>query len=178
MAKAKLVFRFTAPLVRHETALGVTHLLPVPDEVAAAWKRARVRRLVGTINGHPVKRALQNHADGGSFLLMGRPLLQEIGLTLKSVARLEIGPDPTPDELDLPEEWLAVLAQDDAARKRWESFTIGMQRSLAYYVSSAKREPTRIKRSLELAEKLRNRGLHLDRQKPAAKGGPAADRPR
>lgn len=176
MAKAKLVFRFTSPLVRHETALGVTHILPVPDEAAAAWKKAKVRRLVGTINGHPVKRALQNHADGGSFLMMGKPLLDEIGLTLKSIAKLEIGPDPTPDELDLPEEWLAVLAQDDAARQRWESFTIGMRRSLAYYITSAKQEPTRIKRSLELAKKLRTNGLYSDRQK-AVKGRASGERP-
>ena len=174
MAQAKLVFRFTAPLVRHETALGVTHLLPVPDEAAAAWKKAKVRRLVGTVNGHPVKRALQNHADGGSFLLIGRSLLAEIGLTLKSTARLELSPDPTPDELDLPEEWLAVLAQDDAARQRWDGFTVGLKRSLAYYVSSAKKEPTRIKRSLELAKKLRTNGLSRDQKKPK---GVAKDRP-
>ncbi len=171
MAKGKLVFRFTSALVQHETALGLKHLLPVPDEAAVAWKKARISRLVGTINGHPVKRALQNHADGGSFLLMGRPLLSEIGLTLKSVAQLEIGPDPTPDKLDLPEEWLAVLAQDDAARARRESFTVGMQRLLVYSVSTAKQEPTRIKRALELAAKLRNHGLHRDRSPKKDPGG-------
>lgn len=176
MAQAKLVFRFTAPVVRHETALGITHLIPVPDEAAAEWKKAKVRRLVGTVNGHPVKRALQNHADGGSFLLVGRPMMTEIGLTVKSIARLELSPDPTPDELDLPEEWLAVLAQDDAARQRWDGFTVGLKRSLAYYVSSAKQEPTRIKRSLELAKKLRTNGLSRDQKKPKPKGA-ALDRP-
>lgn len=170
MARMKGVFRFTAPLVRHETALGVTHLLPVPDEAAAAWKKARVRRLIGTVNGHPVKRALQSHADGGSFILMGRPLLAEIGLTLKSVARVELEPDPAPEELDLPAEWLAVLDQDAAARRRWDGLTVGLKRSLAHFISSAKQESTRIRRSLELAKKLRTHGLHRDRAK-AGKGG-------
>lgn len=168
MAKATLVFRFTAPLVRHETALGVTHILPVPAEVAAAWKKAKVRRLVGTINGHPVNRGLQHHADGGSYLTLGRPLLREIGLGPKVVAAVELGPDPKANEPDLPEELQAALEQDAEARARWETFPQGMRRSLASYVTSAKQGPTRIKRALELAHKIRTRGLHRDRQRPVS----------
>lgn len=178
MAKAALAHRFVTPLVRHESALGVMHLLPVPDEIASAWKQAKVRRLVGSINGHPVKRALQNHADGGSFIMVGKPLIEECGLSLKALAKVELRPDPRPDDLDLPEEWLAALAQDDEARARWETFTIGMQRSLAYYISSAKQEATRIKRSLELAAKIRNRELHSDRKaKAGGKTNPASPAP-
>lgn len=164
----KLTFRFTSQLVRLESALGKYHVLPVPDDVAAAWKAAKVRRLVGTIDGQPVKRALQSHADGGSFLILGRPLLQDIGLTLKSIARCEIGPDPKPDELDLPEELLAALEQDEEARVRWESFTLGRRRSLASYVISARQEPTRIKRALELTYKIRTQTLYGDRKRASS----------
>ena len=141
------------------------HIIPVPDAVAAAFKAAKVRRLVGTINGHAIKRALQNHADGGSFLILGQPLLRELGLKRGATARVELKPDPKPDAIEVPAELAVVLAQDEPARARWETFTPGMQRSLSYYVTSAKQEPTRIKRSIELAAKIRTRSLHSDRQK-------------
>lgn len=167
MAAGKLAFRFTSSLVRLDSGMQF-HILPVPDKAAAAWKKAKVRRLVGTVNGHAVKRALQSHADGGSFLIVGRALLKETGVGFKAPAVLALRPDPAPDRLELPEEFQLVLDQDDAARARWETFKLGKQRSLAYYVSSAKTEPTRIKRSLELAKKIRTHTLYGDLQKKRA----------
>lgn len=155
------------------SATGVTQIAPVPDEMAAAWKKAGVRRLEGTLNGLPVKRALQSHADGGSFIMLGRPMLKEAGAGPRATVRFELWPDPAPDTLDLPPEFVEVLSQDDGARARWQTFTVGMQRSLLSYVTSARREETRIRRSLELATKIRERGLHSDR----AKAGSAGDQP-
>jgi hypothetical protein len=160
--KNALRFEFAARLERLPSATGMTQIAPVPEEAAQAWKRAGIRRLIGTANGHPVKRALQNHADGGSFVMLGRPLLKEIGASVRSTVRLVLEPDPNPDALDLPAEFAAVLEQDEAAHTRWRTFTTGFQRSLLHYVSSAKREETRIRRSLELADKIRNRRLHSD----------------
>lgn len=159
-----LTARFTAKVIRMDTGLR-HHLLPVPDRIAAAFKAAKVRRLLGTINGHPIKRALQNHADGGSFLLLGQPLLAELGLKRGSIAEVELKPDPKPDTIELPEEFAIALAQDSAARTRWGAFTPGFQRSLLYYISSAKQEATRIKRSLEVAHKIRTHSLHSDKLK-------------
>lgn len=160
MAK-KLMARFTATVVRLDSGAR-HHVIPVPEELAAKLKAAKARRLVVRINGQPLKRALQNHADGGSFILLGQPLLSELGLKRGSVVVVEIRPDPTPDRLDVPEEFALVLAQDAAARARWETFTVGRQRSLLYYVASAKQEATRIKRSVELATKIRAHTLHGD----------------
>ena len=153
--------RFTATVVRLEGGAR-HHLIPVPDQAAAAFKAAKVRRLVGTVNGQPIKRALQNHADGGSFLILGHPLLRELGLERGATVTVELKPDPTPDAVEMPEELAAVLAQDAAAQARWRTFTAGRRRSLIYYVTSAKQEPTRIKRSLELARKIRTHSLYSD----------------
>jgi hypothetical protein len=158
MASSRLEFRFTATLVR----LAPFHILPVPEAAAMAWKQARIRRLLGTINGHPIKRALMNHAGGGSFLIVSRDFIKAAGLGFRSPVALVFRPDPTPDRLDLPEEFQAVLDQDDAARSRWETFTPGRQRSLLVSITGAKTEPTRIKRAIELATKIRTRTLYGD----------------
>lgn len=156
-------FTFTATVVRLDTGLRY-HALPVPDDVAAALKAARVRRLLATINGHSCKRALQNHADGGSFIIVGTDLLKTCGLKFRSAATVSLVADPEPDALDIPEAFALVLAEDTAARTRWETFPIGRQRSLLHYITSAKQEATQIKRARELAEKIRTHSLHGDKR--------------
>ena len=153
---------FTATVVRLETGMRF-HALPVPDEIAAKFKAAGVRRLIAVINGHTRKRALQSHADGGSFLIVGGDLLKTCGLKLRSTTTVSLSPDPEPDALDMPDAFALVLEQDDEARTRWDTFTIGRQRSLLHYISSAKQEATQIKRSWELAEKIRTHSLYGDK---------------
>ena len=161
MPKPRLL-TFTATVVRLDSVMRY-HALPVPDDVAATLKAAGVRRLLATINGHTCKRALQNHADGGSFLIVGTDLLKTCGLKLRSTATVSLVPDPEPAALDMPEAFALVLAEDTAARTRWETFPIGRQRSLLHYIASAKQEATQIKRAWELAEKIRTHSLHGDK---------------
>ena len=165
MAKLSL-FQFTATVVRLETGMRY-HALPVPDDVAAKFKAAGVRRLIAVINGHTCKRALQNHADGGSFIIVGGDLLKTCGLKLRSTATVSLTPDPEPDALDMPEAFALVIEQDNEARARWETFPIGRQRSLLHYISSAKQEATQIKRAWELAEKIRTHTLYGDKSRPS-----------
>ncbi|HTJ79116.1 MAG TPA: YdeI/OmpD-associated family protein [Rariglobus sp.] len=153
---------FTSTVVRLETGM-CYHALPIPDDVAEKFKASGVRRLIATINDHTFKRALQNHADGGSFIILGREQLKICGLKLRSTATISLTPDPTPDLLDMPECFALVLDQDDEARTRWETFPIGRQRSLLHFITSAKQEATQIKRAGELAEKIRTHSLYGDK---------------
>lgn len=66
MPAGKLAFRFTARLVRLDQGMPY-HALPVPDDIAAAWKKAKVRRLTGSFNGHPAKRALMATPGAADF---------------------------------------------------------------------------------------------------------------
>jgi hypothetical protein len=161
MAAGKSAFRFTSQVVRLDQGMPF-HVLPVPDEIAAAWKKAKVRRLVGTINGFAVNRALMSHADGGSFFIVSREIMKAAGISPKTPAALAFKPDPAPNQPEMPEEFQLVLDQDAAAKKRWDSFTPGRRRSLIVYITGAKTEPTRIKRALELARKIRTHSLYGD----------------
>jgi hypothetical protein len=153
---------FTATVVRLDTGMRY-HALPVPDTIAKKFKAAGTRRLIAVINGHTCKRALQNHADGGSFIIVGGDLLKTCGLKLRSTATVSLAPDPEPDAVDMPEAFALVLDQDEAARARWDTFSIGRQRSLLHYITSAKQEATQIKRAWKLAEKIRTHSLYGDK---------------
>lgn len=153
---------FTAKVARLDGGMRF-HVAPVPDAVAGALKAAGLRRVLATIGAHTFKRGLMNHADGDSYIVLGGDILKTCGLREGSVAAVTLAPDPEPDALDIPECFEIALEQDAEARARWDTFPIGRRRSLLHYISSAKTEPTRIRRSWEMVDKIRTRTLHGDK---------------
>jgi hypothetical protein len=57
------------------------------------------------------------------------------------------------------------MEQDEEAGKIFFGMTVGMQRSLAHYVSSVKNTDSRIKRALELAYKMKTETLYIQKAK-------------
>ena len=151
---------FAAPVLRSRLWTGY-HIVPVPADVAHALLTAGTRRVVAVLNGHPVRRALTQH-DNGTVLMLGRDLLRTIGVAEGDTVFADVSPDPEPDRVDLGAELEAVLAQDAPAAERFFGFTPGRQRSMAIYVTGAKRTETRTKRALDLAHKLRTHTLYGD----------------
>lgn len=156
--------RFTAPILRQDYGMK-QHYAPIPTDLANDYLAHGIRRIVVTMNGRDVRRAIQSSKDGDRFILLGIPLLREIRAGFGDMVEITMRPDPEPDLVDLGEEFTAVLELDDEAAERFYAMTPGRQRSLALYVTSAKRTETRIARALELAEKIRTRTLYGDRKK-------------
>jgi hypothetical protein len=151
---------FAAPVLRSESGMSY-HYLPVPADVAATLLASGTRRVVATMNGHPARRAIVTH-EGAPALIVGVGLLRDVGVREGETVFVDVVPDPEPDRVDLGDEFEAVLADDTAAADRFFGFTVGRQRSMASYVTGAKRTGTRLKRALELAHKLRTHTLYGD----------------
>lgn len=154
-------YHFAAPVLRQDSGFK-QHYIPVPPEIADELLAASGRRVIAVLNGHAARRAIQSSGDGERFLLLGIPLLRDIGARFGDTVTVTLRSDPEPDRIDLGEEFEAVLEQDEEAAARFYAMTPGRQRSLAYYVTSAKRSETRISRALELAKKLRTHTLYGD----------------
>jgi len=137
------------------------HMIPVPDEVAEELLESGTKRIVVRIGDQTSRRALQGK-EGERCIVIGKAALSEFGLSYGDKTEVEVWPDAQPHKIDICEEFREALAQDDAARARWETFPEGKQRSLAYHVNSAKQEATRIRRALEVTEKIRTHTLHRD----------------
>lgn len=161
MPSSEPICEFAAPVLRQADGFRF-HYLPLPVDVAEELDAQGVRRLVGTLNGHPVSRAVQGRKDGERYLVLGQDLLRTIRAELGDTVAVELRPDPDPDRVEVGEELAAALEQDDEAASRFYAMTPGRQRSLAYYVTSAKRAGTRISRALELTHKLRTHTLYGD----------------
>lgn len=159
---ANLHFRYETTV--HRTDAGLRqHYLPVPQEYADAFDAQKIRRLILRIADLEWRRALMRNKDGERFILVGQSILRKAGLRFGMRVKVFLTPDADPDAIELGEEFEEVLNQDPEAARRFYGFTPGMQRSLAYYVTSAKRVDTRIKRALELAVKIRTNSLYSDR---------------
>ncbi len=152
---------FPAPVLQQEDGQRY-HYVPLPADVATAFEREGVRRVVATVNGTPIRRGILNRADGERYLALGIGFLRDVGAAYGDTVVVELAADPEPDRIDLGEELEAVLEQDEEAAARFYGFTLGNQRSLASYVTSAKRPETRVKRALDLAHKLRTYTLYGD----------------
>ncbi len=159
--RSLLLERFETTIVRLEDGMK-HHVLVVPHEVAERFTEAKVTRILLHIESHTYRRAIQKKRDGRRYVVLGKDILRETGLVEGDRVSTTIEEDPDPDHVEMVEEFTAVLEQNPEALARWETFTIGKQRSLALYVTGAKRSDTRIRRALELAEKIRTRTLHGD----------------
>ncbi len=162
MGKPSKPTTFSTRIERLETGMRY-HVVPVPEEVSGSFLDAGHRRVLATINGHETRRAFQGPKDGGRYLVLGKAELKAAGVALGDVVTVSLVPDPEPDAIDLTPEFIEALKQDEAARERWESFPRGRQRSLAHYLTSPKRAETRLRRAIEIAEKLRTYTLYGDR---------------
>jgi hypothetical protein len=161
MPPESLRFEFPAPVLRQPEGFRY-HYLPLPPDIAEAFEAAGVKRVVTQLNGRTIRRAIQGNRDGERFLIFGLALLRDAGVAPEDVVILSIEPDPEPDRIDVPDELVEALAEDAEAGARFEAMTQGRQRGLSYYVDSAKRPETRVKRAAEIAYKLRTFTLHGD----------------
>lgn len=157
---------FRAEVVRlHDDAFRM-HALGVPTPVAEAVLTRSTRRVMVTLAGDTLRRALQtritDEGDRAHFLLLSADLMRTFALREGAIVSIVLDVDPEPDRLDLPAELVAALDLDPEAADRFYGFTPGRQRSMAHYVASAKRAETKEKRALELATKLRTYTLYGD----------------
>jgi hypothetical protein len=145
-------FKFTAPL-SEITELLVHTVIYIPDSILRKLPQKRVR-VKGSMNGVPFALAVQYRKAGNSFFMVSAPLRRAAKIKPGSQVNVEFSL-VDPEKVDLPEEFEAVLAQDDDGLKEWNKLTPGRQRSLAHYVFSVKNVDSRIKRALFLIEKVK-----------------------
>jgi len=139
------------------------HFIQVPVSIVEEMIALKVKRVLGELNGAPFRLSLISDGEGGRKLMVGTSLRKAANTFEGSQVRVVLWPDPDPDRIDLPEEFEIVLEQDEEAARKYYALTPGKQRSLAYYASSAKQINTRIKRAIELANKLKNNSLYINK---------------
>ncbi len=135
----------------------VHHLIPVPDEIAHQFvKGKRAPRILCSISGNSEFACALNPRHGRYVIIASLQLIKQNRLAVGLPFSVSIRIDPH-NGLELPAELAEVLSQDDFANQVFESLNDGHKRGLLYYVRQAKTLDTRIKRSIEIMEKMKTR---------------------
>lgn len=136
----------------------VHHLIVVPDEIAEHFIDGKgAPRILCSVQGNPEFPCALNPRHGRNVIIASKQLIKKNKLTLDRPFKVDIRKDPQ-NGLGLPEELAEVLEQDPIANRAYDALNDGHKRGLIHYINQAKSIDSRIKRSIEIMEKMKERG--------------------
>ncbi len=131
------------------------------DVVTEFGTRGRVR-VKCMINGIAVDRALMPTKSGYHIIILGGDIRHAAKLKKQGdLVHVELWADPEPDKVTIPEALAETLDFMPEFKVGWDKLTTGMQRSMCYWVASAKTEPTQAKRIAELLRRFETGHIHF-----------------
>lgn len=135
----------------------VHHVIIIPDDIAKQFIKGKGSvRILCSIGDKPEFPCALIPRHGRYVIIASLKLIKENNLFIGSALNMSIRTDPG-NGLELPEELSEVLAQDDFAYKAYTALNDGGKRGYIYYIRQGKSVETRIKRSFEIAEKVKQR---------------------
>ncbi|MFA6946844.1 MAG: YdeI/OmpD-associated family protein [Pedobacter sp.] len=135
----------------------VHHVIIIPDDVAKQFIKGKGSvRILCSIGDKPEFPCALIPRHGRYVIIASLKLIKENNLFIGSALSMSVRTDPG-NGLELPEELSEVLAQDDFAYQAYTTLNDGGKRGYLYYIRQGKSVETRIKRSFEIAEKLKQR---------------------
>jgi len=148
--KKPQTWTFTAPLERM-TSRFAWHYVEFPHDVEELFGKRGDVRVKCLVNGVAVDRALMPTKSGYHILVFGGDLRKKAGIRkVGDLVSVELRLDPEPDRFPIPEALAETLDFLPEMKAAWDALTPGMQRSMCYWVGSAKTEATQAKRVAEL----------------------------
>ena len=135
----------------------VHHVIIVPDEISKQFISGKgSARILCSICGQAEFPCALIPRHERYVIIASKKLIKEHNLQIQIPFKISIRTDPG-NGLELPEEFIEVLAQDEFAIQAYEALNDGGKRGYIYYIRQGKSIETRIKRSMEIAEKLKQR---------------------
>ena len=142
----------------------VHHVIYVPEAVSAKFRQPKgAVRVLCSVAGKEEFPCALNPRGNNYIIIASKALINSHKLSPDVPFTISIRKD-TNDGLLLPEELNEVLDQDEWARTLFDKLLPGQKRGLIYYIRSAKSIDTRIKRALEIVDKLKTGRLHIQKK--------------
>lgn len=153
MAGTPVIFK---GFIERSDKLNGYHIIRLPDRIVSKFtKGGKTQRLTVSVATITYTAAIRSDGDGGFYMHIGKRILNQIRKMAGSQVELKLTPDTSLLGFEIPEEFTAVLEQDPEGQEIWASLTTGIQRSLIYYVVTAKQSDTRINRAFKIVEKIK-----------------------
>lgn len=151
-------------LSRFDTKVYGLHF-PLPDDVKSVVEGFDNNRVIFSVNQLEGRRgAIMKSADY-HYVLVNQGDVNKLNLQLGDEAILIFAKDESEYGMDMPEEFLMVMAQNEQAFKYFQELTPGKQRNLIYIAGQVKNSDKRINKALAIAEHLEEGNGLLDFKK-------------
>jgi len=108
----------------------------------------------GEINGFPFRTSLFPTREGTHFLLVNKRIQKGAQAGVGKTVRVRLEPDTEERVVTIPAELKRVLAQERALLRWFEKLNYSLQKWIADWITDAKSEETRQRRSEQVAERL------------------------
>ncbi|WP_167855427.1 YdeI/OmpD-associated family protein [Hymenobacter fodinae] len=151
------VISFEAYLEHGGPSFMPTQIVVVPPLVLVALG-GTTKRVVGTLNGLPVRLGLLAQPGGGRYLMVNKDLCRAVGVQVGQQVQLHLSPDPEPDRVDLPAELAEAFEAWPEAGEQFEKLSGSMRRAVAQHIATARQAETRARRAVEITERLARGG--------------------
>lgn len=147
-------YKFDSEIKKHEGKDATYIEVPIDVEKEFGAKRVKVKVKFDGVDyrGSIVKMGLPCYMIG-----ITKEIRSKIGKTYGDIIAVELEKDEEERKVELPEEFKEKLIKNNDAYKFYESLSYSQQRKYFQWITSARKEETKVKRMEEAIEKLTNK---------------------
>ena len=128
-----------------EAATGGGAAAKIPPDVEAALGGRKQMRVIGTLNGHPIRTSTMPYR-GAFYVGLHKAPREAAGVGIGDEVELELTRDDSPRVLEVPPELEAAFGAEPALRQRFDALSFSRRRDLAAPITEAKKPETRAAR--------------------------------
>lgn len=129
--------------------------LSLPQDASNDLPSRSMVSVEGSFNGEPFQATLKPDGEGGHWLQVEPKLSEAVGVKAGDVVELEISPMAEEPEPEVPEDLQKALeAAGPKALETWADITPKARRDYIFWISTGKKEETRLKRIDVACDKL------------------------
>ena len=155
---ADSAIRFSGKLLRPkldsgQEAWAFIHLPPAASERLSSRGQVAVELL---LNGVSRLTVLQPDGIGGHWLKVDSDLMEAAGITVGDEVLIEVTPSKVWPEPEVPQELKRALHDSPTALLVWNDITAAARTDWVFWIESAKKEETRLKRIMGACDMLAN----------------------
>ncbi len=133
------------------------YYIPVPEEVILFLSLKYMDRIIVLFNDqNQIHCALHRNSSGNAVIYLGKYARVKAGILPEEKLKVSIKKDDSEYGMEMPLELEEVLSIDPEGLQAFQKLSPGRKRTALYFISKAKREETRIQRSILIVENIKN----------------------
>lgn len=128
--------------------------ISIPFDVEKEYGTKGRVKINATFDGHPYRGIMANMGTGCHLVGVRKDIREAIGKQVGDVITVTVEKDEKERIVEIPKELKDLLAKNAKAKTFYDSLSFTNRKEYAVWISSAKKEETKIKRLKEILPKL------------------------